>query len=287
MTPKDFLMAKKLVVPGEPEYDQYQRYVIPHPDKPDGPGRPWTRATTVAKVLSDTANLDMWKQRQVVLGAANDPNVIDGVTSKSDKDDLNARVAMAHAAAGSSDAADRGTALHEKTADYDNGLPIEDDDEGLQMYRKALASAGLRAVPGLIERTVVVPGIDLGGANVAGVAGTFDRIYQTPKGKLIMGDLKTSGSDASWGMPEWEIQLGIYSKAKVMWDWHTRTFTPMPEINMNQGVLVQVNLKERYWAVYKVDLVTGRESLELALKLRAWRKSAKQIKLTTVSRQSF
>lgn len=269
----------------QPEYDQYQRYLIPHPDKPDGPGRPWTRATTVAKVLSDTSNLQQWMQRQTLEGAAKDPNVLDGLIP-GDRDDLNARVAMAHAAAGSKDAADRGTRLHNLSADYDNGLPIA-DEEGIAMYRAALASAGLRAVPGLVERTVVVPGLDLGGANVAGIAGTFDRIYQTPSGKLIMGDLKTSGSEASWGMPEWEIQLGIYSMAKVMWDWQSRTFTPMPEIIMNQGVLVQINLKERYWAVYKVDLKTGRESLELALKLRAWRKAAKQIKLTTVSRQSF
>lgn len=274
-----------LLPPGTPEYDQWQRYLIPHPDRPAGPGKPWTRMTTVTKVLSDQANLNLWLQRQTLEGAFKDPRVLDGLIP-GDKDDLNARVQMAHSAAGSKDAADRGTALHNLSADYDAGLPV-DDEEGLAMYRAALASAGLRAVPGLIERTVVIPGLDAGGANVAGIAGTFDRIYQTTSGKLIMGDLKTSGSDASWGMPEWEVQLGGYSMAKVMWDWKTRSFEPMPEIDMKTGVLVQVNLKERYWAVYKVDLVTGRKSLDLCLQVRAWRKQAKAIKLLTVSRQSF
>lgn len=63
-------------IPGrfKPEYNRYGQYVLPHPTT--GRDSAFSRATTVAGVLDDTYNLDMWIQRKIIKA------VLDGVRAQ-------------------------------------------------------------------------------------------------------------------------------------------------------------------------------------------------------------
>ena len=52
--------------PTEPPRDRYKRYLIAPRD--GGKAKAYTRATTVAEVLDDRYNLELWKMRQVAVG---------------------------------------------------------------------------------------------------------------------------------------------------------------------------------------------------------------------------
>ena len=53
---------------GIPREKRFSRPKLPHPET--GEVQPWTRTSTIAKVLDDTYNLELWKQRMVAKGVA-------------------------------------------------------------------------------------------------------------------------------------------------------------------------------------------------------------------------
>jgi len=87
---------------------------------------------------------------------------------------------------------------------------------------KTIRAAGLRPVPGLIERTTYVP-------HFGGVTGTWDRVYlHEPSGLYVIGDVKT-GKTLKYGMDEIEAQEAIYARganASGAYDWNTDTWCP-------------------------------------------------------------
>lgn len=261
----------------KPEYDRWQRYKIPHPNNPTGPGASWTRATTVAKAISDQTALNSWMLRKVAEGAAKYPHMLTDV----DWEDKKAADALAQNllnVSGARDGATRGSHFHTLTEQLDRGEEIQygDDLDRLMVegYKAACTKLNIGAVPAFIERTVVVPGLDKGGAQVAGIAGTFDRVMQSKRsGKFYVWDFKTHEGKygPEYSMPEWEIQLAIYSQARVFWDWESRQFYDLPNLEQDRALVFHVNRNTAEWTVYPVDLQAGRASLDLALGVRAWR----------------
>lgn len=272
----------------KPQFDGWSRYKIPHPEDPDGPGRPWTRATTVAKAISDQYALNQWLNRKTLEGVALAPTKLHGVDF-SNKEKVNTLVEDFRQLAGAGDGAARGTKFHSLTEKHDRGEQPEPETELdaklLAGYATALDLLGVGAVPAFIERTVVVPGLDSGGASVAGIAGTFDRVVQSKKtGKFYVFDVKTSGdlNNAKYSIPEWELQLAIYQQAKVFWDWESKKFYNLPTLESDRALVFNINRDTGQWAVFPIDLEAGRKSLDLALKIRSWRSGNRGIVATPI-----
>ena len=102
-----------------------------------------------------------------------------------DKATLNNLVDQAKEAAGSSQGANTGTALHSLTEALDTGSPLEAGpwQADLDAYSKAMKAAGVRILPEYVERVVALDDY--------GVAGTLDRIVEY-EGELYVGDLKAA-----------------------------------------------------------------------------------------------
>lgn len=190
-------------------------------------GRPkgWTRATTFNKAATDQNSLSDWKARNVLIGAARRPDVVSkahGLTHEKDRAALMSLVSELETAAGAKVSAQIGTDIHELTERWDAGqLAIEDIPpmyrDTLRLYQHALNQAGLRAVPGLIERTTCIQ-------EFGGVVGTLDRVYlHEASGQYIIGDVKT-GKTLEYGMDEIETQEWIYAHGvneNGVYDWNT------------------------------------------------------------------
>lgn len=274
MTSSNFL--KPQTEKGQPVYDRWDRYKIPHPDFPNGKRVAWTRASTVAKAISDQTQLNQWKLRKVLQGS---PSLNLSNINWEDNQQVNKLVSSAMDAADANEGARLGTRFHNLTEHVDRGEALPDDiapidQKMLDGYEEAKERIGVGAVPAFIERTVVVPGIDCGGANVAGIAGTFDRVMQSKRtGKFYVWDFKTTGklSNAEYSMVEWELQLAAYSQAKKFWSWEDDKFYDLPPLDQSRALVFHIERGTGNWALYPVDLASGRESLELACQVRAWR----------------
>lgn len=237
-TPADVAPPEPEVnVSGQPEplRDQWGRYLLPHPvtglysdDKVKATRRNgWMRVTTFAKAAADTYALTRYDERLTLLGATLRPDVIalaHGKDVREDKRELNQLVTQVKDAAGAKVAANIGTAVHGFTEQVDAGwIDLSDVpkayQEHVERYLDELAQAGLKPVPGLIERTTFVSEWD--------VVGTFDRVlYHRPSDSYVIGDLKT-GRDLSYGRMEIAIQLALYSRgvnAHGVFDWNTQTW---------------------------------------------------------------
>lgn len=286
-TMEKFLQDESKPRKGEPVYDRWDRYKIPHPDDPQGARRPWTRASTVAKAISDQTALNKWMLRKVLEGSRH-VNLADVKWDDKTYVDNLAQVALDKA--GARDGATRGTQFHTLTEKNDKGeeaIPAtEVEAKMLEGYRTALNAVGVGAVPAFIEKTVVVPGIDCGGAAVAGIAGTFDRVVQSKRtGKFYVFDVKTTTTldNAVYSMVEWELQLAAYQQAKVFWSWEDDKFYDLPRLEEDRALVFHVERDTGNWAIYPVDLESGRRSLDLACAVRAWRSSNRGMKVTPIA----
>src|SRR5699024_6348917 len=144
-----------------------------------------------------TYQLDKWKDRRTVVGLIQNPDLVQGldvsVLGTAAEYRINRALediaTNARTAAGASDSADFGTAVHAWTEAVDMGLvPFEAVPEMFRrhvaVYRAALADANIEIVTDMVERIIYNP--------TTGTVGTADRIYRLDDGSLIIGDLKTS-----------------------------------------------------------------------------------------------
>lgn len=232
---------------------------------------PWTRATTFAKSISDTYTLSQWSQRMAVKGLSTRPDLIALAASAdvNDKSTLDSVVEQAKDAAKAKASANLGTAMHAFTEQVDRGEELPDHlsdvvRADLTAYKAAREAAGVRAIPGMMERQVVIPEY--------GVAGTFDRIDMGPDRLPVVGDVKT-GRDLQYGWNEIAIQLWLYANASAIWDPNTRTFHPMPEgIQTAKALVFHLPIGKSKCDIYSVDLELAGEAVELCHKVRNWRK---------------
>jgi hypothetical protein len=257
--------------------DRYGRYMAPIP--PNGltgdniggtVDKPWTRATTMAKAISDTFALEQWAGRMIVKGMTLRPDLraLAAATPLEDRDTLNKVAEDAKTAAGNKVSANLGTARHALTELYDRGHklpPLEPEEEAdLGGYKAVLEDEGITVLSDMIERSVFVPKY--------GVAGTLDRVVRMPDGSYRIADLKT-GRDLSYGWGEIAIQLKIYQIAEWCYDYTTGTWIRMPETDPDLGLVIHLPVGKGEATTYDVDLRVGQIGLDLAHKVRDWRKT--------------
>lgn len=248
--------------------DRWGRYLIPDPDT--GKAVSWTRVTTFAKAISDTEGLQRWGERMAVKGLMGraDLQALAAATPLDDRRTLNKLAEQAKEAAGYKTAANQGTALHSYTERVDRGeLGPGDIPEPwgalVRAYVQALRDHGIRVLPSLIERVIVVKRYQ--------VAGTFDRIVEMPNGELWVADLKT-GRDLSYSENEIAIQLALYAHADAIFDYETGKFETMPEVNQEKALVMHLPIDGSGCTLYKINIAHGWKAAELCESVRNWRK---------------
>lgn len=256
--------------------DRYGRYLAPTPPvSMSDPGGtkdvPYTRATTMAKAISDTFALEQWAGRMIVKGMTLRPDLraLAAATPLEDRDTLNKIAEDCKTAAGNKISANLGTARHALTELHDRGQPLPplepEEEADLAAYQAILAAEGIEVLGDWIERSVFRPDY--------GCAGTLDRIVRMPDGTLRIADLKT-GKDLSYGWGEIAIQLKIYQGAEWSYDYATGLWSRLPEgIHPDLGLVIHLPVGKGEATTYDVDLRVGQIGLDLAHKVRDWRKT--------------
>jgi hypothetical protein len=254
----------------EPDRDGWGRYLLL--------GKAHTRATTFAKMGSNTFAIGQWNERNVVVGLTRRPDLLalaDGLEVKRDRGQLNKISEQAKDAAGQKISANLGTAYHAFTERLDAGLiTLADVPEKyrarVQQYGDTVRGAGLTTRPEWIERTTAVTA-DMVSAPVP-VAGTLDRIFRLPDGSLVIGDLKT-GADLSYGMAEIEVQLALYAHGVNtfgLFDWNAKAWQGLGEpVRTDMGIVIHLPADGTGCELIRVDLERGWRRAQLRGRIQA------------------
>lgn len=252
----------------QPKRDRYGRYVIVDPET--GRDRSWTRATTIAKVLSDTYNLELWGKRMVVkgIGIRRDLYALASATPIDDKDTLNSIAKQATDAVAAGGKANLGSALHSFTERVDRGESLEEInapepwDQDLLAYCEEMDRCHVSIEADMVERIVTL--------HELGIAGTFDRLVTIPGFDLPMiADLKTGGFLA-W--QDFAIQFAIYANADSLYSLKTQKHEPMPEIDKTQALVMHLPVGQAKCDLYLLDIAAGWEALQHCMWVRKWQK---------------
>jgi len=254
--------------------DRYLRpMIIPLGGSPDDEHVSYTRPSSIAKLLDDTSALTAWKSRMAAVGLARSPHLVDRIASLSAKHvdpvreargDLNKLVSQASDAAGMMAAADIGTSLHTLTEVVDTTGDLSQIPERwrdhLDAYQRAMKPVDVLAM----EQFVVNDDYQ--------VAGTFDRLVRLPDGRVVVADIKTGRSDPQYPTAV-AIQLAAYSGG-AFYDPETGERTVVHEdLDPTVGVLIHMPAAlGASCTLYQVDLVPGRELLDLACRVRGARR---------------
>lgn len=239
---------------------------------PDG-GKPvaYTRMSTIAKVLDDQSNLIAWAQRMTAIGLLKKPALmtkLSGIVAVGDLDDSKVKRSLtklcdeAKEAAGGSDRASAGTGLHALTEAVDAGLELQyvakADLARVDEYREAMKDY----VPLNAEGFVVQDDIM--------AAGSYDRLWRCPDGRVRVGDLKTGAWDKKYPMGV-TTQLAGYANG-VHYDFETGDREPLhPDLDPSVGLLVSMP-PSGGCEVVPLDLTLGWRCLVAAIETRALRK---------------
>lgn len=252
------------------ERDRWGRPLI----VPVGGGDPiaYVRASTMAKALDDLSNLMAWKQRKTAEGLLIRPDLLTrvaGALANGHADEPETKRALnrvcneALEAAGGSTGASSGTGLHELTQAIDAGLEPAyvpaPDRERLDAYRQA--TANLEPVD---AETFVVD-------DENHVAGSFDRLWLCPDGRVRVGDLKTGKSEDQYPLAT-AMQMAIYAHG-LRYDPETTERTRLdPRLDASVGLLVHMP-PSGGCRVIPLDLDRGWYAARLAMgayKVRRW-----------------
>lgn len=236
------------------------RYYLPHPDT--GKIQGWRRMTNFCKPFEDTYHLELWKQRNVILGVMRliqdkriDVNATAKLHVKQDKKRLDAMATTAQDVAEAYKLSDEGTALHKSSelANHAGGdlsvVPVHHQTK-IRMYLDALAVNGLCIAPGMIERVTV--------SVRYGAAGKFDLILQLPDGSYVIADLKT-GDNLDRSMPGIATQLEGYADGvneHGIFDGHR--YDTSIKVRTDFGLVIYLPSTRDEVSVIKVDLNQGR-----------------------------
>ena len=253
--------------PTEPPRDRYKRYLIA---LGGGEAKAYTRATTVAEVLDDRYNLELWKMRQVAVGLTRRNDLLLKVAAdENDKKTVNAACQEALDAAAAGAAANTGTALHRILERVDCGeLTLAEVPElfadVVERYRSALDAAGVEVVADACERIHVLDGL------AEPLAGMADR-HVIVGGQRYIADIKT-GSGIDYGAGGFAVQLAIYAHATSLYDYVTETHAEPPPLDRERGLIIHVPAAGGDVTLHWLDIAAGREALDHALWARSWRK---------------
>lgn len=240
------------VDPLDREGDRWGRPKIVPPN--GGKGTRYTRVSTFAKALDDTAEaLTKWKQRMTLLGAvAREDILAQAATLTSepeDRDALNDLCEAAITAAKGDVKRELGTAFHRMTEQIDRGeRKIGDFPKQyrptLQSYLDELDRCGLEVVAA--EMFVVHDEIR--------TAGTYDRLLRDKAtGELVVGDIKTGSVRAL----ATAIQVAVYAHS-TLYQPATGERIPYPvPISLTRGVFMHVPQDGGSVTFSRLDLETG------------------------------
>lgn len=219
--------------------DRWKRPLIIPPG--GGELTPYARVSTMAKALDDQNGLMSWKQRKTAEGLCMRPDLLTrvaGIIANGDPDGdwptkkaLNDVCKEATEAAGSSKGSSAGTGLHALTEAIDRGeepkwVPAHDVPR-LEAYRKAMQ--GYTALES--ELFVVCDQLQS--------AGTFDRLWRCPDGKVRVGDLKTGKSEADYPLAT-TTQIAIYAHG-ARYDPETGHRSALhPDLDLATGLLIHM-----------------------------------------------
>lgn len=262
---------------GIPREKRFSRPKLPDPTT--GAVKAWTRTSTIAKVLDDTYNLELWKQRMVGKGIASRRDLTNRAAT-THIEDRNAwfeicEMAMQHA--GSAEGRNNGTALHALVetynadpANFDASAYPEEMINDLHAYIDALRAYGLINVPGLAERTMVNAKI--------GIAGTWDAVLESGSWAFPrIGDLKTQKT-VDYSQVSIAMQVAGYAYGDVMlpkpwpgWEGTVDDYLPMPTVDLKWGVLIHLPVGKGECHIYDINLEDGFTALKMALSVRRWR----------------
>jgi hypothetical protein len=231
--------------------------------QPDGSTRPYTRASQVGDTLDDKTALTAWEGRMVVKGVAESEHIRRLISLADITDDkaLGAIARKAKDAAGAWSASDLGTAIHKVTERLDTGdITINDVTPEFRphivAYQDALARVGF--TPVLVEAIVVNDELE--------IAGTLDRVYETPAGDRVVGDLKT-GKQIFLPSKSIGCQLAAYAHS-VLYDPETGERTPIEGLRTDTAYVVHLPANGSGCSLYEVDTRRGFELARLAQTVR-------------------
>ncbi len=243
---------------------------------PPGGGNPtpYTRVSTLAKTLDEQSGLIAWKARKTAEGLVRRPDLLTRVAGTLAKGDADADRATKSAlnkvceeaceAAGASRGSSAGTGFHELTEALDRGQPplfvTAEDQARLDAY--AAATEGYEPLD--IECFVV--------NDTVMAAGTFDRLYRCPDGRVRTADLKTGKSEVDYPAST-TIQIAVYANGQ-RYDPATGDRSPLhPDLDLTTGLLIHLPATGGCQVV-PLDIEAGWRAARVAAEvyqIRKWR----------------
>ncbi len=233
--------------------------------------------STVAKIPTDTYNIEAWGKRMVAVGLTLDPTLIENVAAHIDnKQRLDEVVDNALRAGKAHAAADRGTQMHRVLElvllDQEDKLLTAQQKADAEVLKRTLDRYKLTPHQNMAEQFVLWPHYL--------VAGRFDAILETPNGDLVLTDLK-SGPNAVAFPHATCIQLALYARAPLMSaDIHTQgdkatitSWRDLPErLNRNHAYVLLVTPDDTVGTLHRLDIRHGWAAAQIALNTVEWRK---------------
>jgi hypothetical protein len=255
--------------------DRWGRYLV---QQPEGKPRGYTRVTTVAKTLDDTASLADWKVRMAITGLVQRPDLLaQASTSIDDRARLNKIANDCVEASGGYSRANLGTALHAITEQIDLGLKpaiLPGLQADIDAYIAGIAAYGIKMHDEFIEVLLINDELEY--------AGTADRIVTLMDGRLVIFDLKT-GTDLSYSYGNIAVQLAMYANAEWMYNWKTGERQPMPDLDKTVGIICHLPAGDATVNFHEVNLVAGWDAAKQSFATREWRKRKDLFKPYTFS----
>lgn len=286
------------------------RYRLPDPDPSDpspaykrvkkhagtDQATSWMRATRLASIIADSYALNMWRNRAVAVGLANQPGLIarlQGLDIREDKQEIEDIVESAIRLADAIDRAAMGTRIHLATEHADRRIQAIEagaDPSGMEQpepelihhvvnWKTALLNFGIKVVA--IEDIIAVASL--------GVAGRLDRIgvceedvtitigqknprtVQLYRGNTVIVDLKTGKSlELAWH--EISVQLALYANHTHRFEEHGDQLLLAPALDFRTDVAIVIHIPamEGGAYVYGVDIDKGWIGAQLARGVADW-----------------
>jgi hypothetical protein len=243
---------------------------------PDGRQVAYTRATTIAGAIDDLYGLMDWKQRQTAVGlaarkdlllraASLGPQPVDEKAKRTWKAQMDDVCEAAMEASASSASATIGTALHSYTEAIDqarvegrtwSGNVPHEYAPHLIAYQDATKDLTVYSMETFLVNDDML------------VGGTTDRLVSDPGlPGIVIADVKTGSLDYPHKMA---MQLAIYAHSLV-YDPVTHVRTPIPGINQEVGIIIALNALTGECDLRYIDIASGWNAVQLALKVREWR----------------
>lgn len=240
-------------------------------------GKRCKSVTTVAKIVSDSYNIQKWHERMVGMGVTIDSNLRENIAANvDDKERLNDLCEDAKKVAKAHHAADRGTQMHRVLElvllDQEDKLMTEQQRADAEVLKRTLDRYHLTPYQKMAEQFVAWPHYT--------VAGRFDAILETANNDLILTDLK-SGPNAVAYPQSTCAQLALYARAPhvsatinqkgsqdVVTEW-----TEMPgRLDRSKAFVLLVPPDAEIGTLHELDIEHGWAAAQLALRLIEWRK---------------